>query len=279
MAVALKISGPEGERRVNVSGSVKLGRASGCDVVLKHPSVSAEALLVRRDGAGAIADPLGGVVALNDARMQSKHQLKDGDELKVGPYRVKVLLTGSLSVRPPSVRPGDLAPASTRPPLTLPPGSAPLSMRPSAPPPAPVELSESERVRILSDARARLTRGEKRSIVLSKLGEAGLQRGEAAAHIEDVISQLRGATKHRARRRALLGFMLLLLGLVATAYFAKFIPSGIGEKVLALRLPHAEQVLLFAGEHWLGPAVMVLGALVLLAALFRLLRGDPRFNR
>ena len=134
MAVALKISGPEGERRVNVSGNVKLGRASGCDVVLNHPSVSAEALLVRRDGAGAIADPLGGVVALNEARIQSKRQLKDGDELKLGPYRVKVLVTGSLSVRPPSVRPGDLAPASTRPPLTLPPGTPPISVRLSAPP-------------------------------------------------------------------------------------------------------------------------------------------------
>ncbi|MGE0327373.1 MAG: FHA domain-containing protein [Polyangiaceae bacterium] len=278
MAVALKISGPEGERRVNVSGNVKLGRASGCDVVLNHPSVSAEALLVRRDGAGAIADPLGGVVALNEARIQSKRQLKDGDELKLGPYRVKVLVTGSLSVRPPSVRPGDLAPASTRPPLTLPPGTPPISVRPSAPPPAPVELSEADRMRILSDARARLASGEKRSIVLSKLAEAGLQRGEASAHIEDVVSQLRDATRQRARRRALLGLLLVLLGLVATAYFAKFVPGGIGDKVVAFGLPHAERTLLFPGEHWLGPVLAALGFFLILAGVVRLVRGDSRFK-
>lgn len=59
-AVALKISGPEGERRVSVSERVKLGRGRGCDVILNHPAIAGEALLVRRDGGGAIADPLGG---------------------------------------------------------------------------------------------------------------------------------------------------------------------------------------------------------------------------
>lgn len=279
-AVALKISGPEGERRVSVSGSVKVGRGSGCDVVLKHPAIAGEALLVRRDGGGAIADPLGGVIALNDARMQSKHQLQDGDEIKLGPYRIVVSMTGSLSIRPPSVRPGNLTPPSSRAPGTLPPGSMPPPMKASAPPPdsAPAKLSEAARVSAYADARGRLERGEKRSIVLSKLGEAGLSRGEAAAHIEDTISQLRAGTRRRARRRFLLGVLGLLSGALLSIYFSKFIPGGIGPRVADLRLPHTDHIVLVAGEHWLGPVIVVLGLVIMLAGLFRMLRGDPRFK-
>lgn len=218
------------------------------------------------------------MIALNDGRIQSKHQLQDGDEIKLGPYRIVVVMTGSLSIRPPSVRPGTLPPPSSRAPGTLPPGSAPASMVPSAPPPEPAKLSEVARLRAFEEARARLVRGEKRSIVMSKLGEAGLSRGEAAAHVEDTIAQLRAVTGRRARRRFLAGFLLLLVGALVSVYFSKFIPGGIGATVVELRLPHADQVLLFAGEHWLGPVIVVLGFVVMSAGLFRMLRGDPRFR-
>ncbi len=279
-AVALKISGPEGERRVSVNGSVRIGRSAASDVVLKHPAVSADALVVRRDGSGAIAEPIGGVIALNDARMQSKRQLKDGDEIKLGPYRILVTVTGSLSVRPPSVRPGTLTPVASRPsapPGTLPPGIKTPTLRPSAPPPEAVEISEGERLQALAEARTRLIGGEKRSIVLSKLVEAGIARGEATANIEGVISELRAATRRRAIRRVLLGLLTLLLGLLVTAYYARFIPT-IGAKVLELRLPHTERVFLFAGEYWLGPVLALLGASLLLAGVFRVVRGDSRYK-
>lgn len=103
---------------------ITLGRATGCDVVLPHPSVSTQHATLRQSGTGygVIDERSTNGVRVGDTRLPAERPkpLRSGDVLRIGPYR----LTVTLGIAVPRATTADEATALARRLLLLPEGSS-----------------------------------------------------------------------------------------------------------------------------------------------------------
>ncbi len=259
--VAVNVVGPGGAQCRTLSGRMTIGSSGSSDLILDHPAVAAHAVTLSREGFAVTVEALGGVVALNSSRMQGVHRLDEGDELKVGPYRIRVSLSSAGS-RP--ATPGSPAalPALAKPRSN--PSSAgapsPSSGPPASAPGATLSAAQA-RARALIDARAKLIWGEPPGLVISELLQAGVRQAEATALVAEVIAELRWDARRRGAKDLIKGSVICL---AVSSVFALLNSAGF------MRFWSLTIVLLAAGAP--GVIAIVVGG-------YRLLLAPPLYYK
>ncbi|MCB9590923.1 MAG: FHA domain-containing protein [Polyangiaceae bacterium] len=220
---SLNVSGPRGARSLPLTNGARVGRSADCAIVLDHPAVAPAAAEFSFDGSTAQVASLGGVVALNQARLNGAHSLQHGDELKLGPFRISITavpaphegIDGGQPISQ-SNRHSASGPFAAGP-------YAPVPVAPGAPPPPPKPPLALVRV----DIRSRLGTGDGEHAVTQSLVDRGFTQREAAELIEQERAWLRQDTRRRGVRDIVLGALAMsgALGWFTMLMFSVLIPN------------------------------------------------------